>query len=120
MSFGRPYILKIKGCIHDGWLVIQKYQDTFNIEFLYYQLSSEETMAQYKTLAAGSSVLNLNKEIVSKVIIKAPKIDEQRAIAEILSNMDAEIEALQQKRDKYAAIKEGMMQELLTGKIRLI
>ena len=45
---------------------------------------------------------------------------EQKAIARILSDMDAEIEGLEQKRDKYKGIKQGMMQELLTGKTRLI
>jgi len=49
-----------------------------------------------------------------------PGIEEQIAIANIISDMDAEIEALEQKLSKYKAIKQGMMQELLTGKIRLI
>ena len=50
----------------------------------------------------------------------APTLAEQTAIAAILSDMDAEIEALEEKRDKYKAVKQGMMQELLTGRIRLI
>ena len=49
-----------------------------------------------------------------------PKLEEQQAIATILSDMDAEIAALEQKRDKTRALKQGMMQELLTGKTRLI
>ena len=49
-----------------------------------------------------------------------PTIEEQQAIAQILSDMDAEIEALEQKQAKYKAIKQGMMQELLTGKTRLV
>jgi type I restriction enzyme S subunit len=52
--------------------------------------------------------------------IELPSLPEQEAIAQILSDMDAEIEALEQKRDKYKAIKQGMMQELLTGKTRLV
>ncbi len=51
--------------------------------------------------------------------INLPTLPEQKAIAEILSDMDAEIEALEQKRDKYKAIKQGMMQELLTEKTRI-
>ena len=58
MSFGRLYILKIDGCIHDGWLTIQDYQDSFDVDFLYYLLSSEEVMKQYIAMAAGSSVKN--------------------------------------------------------------
>lgn len=56
----------------------------------------------------------------SKNVIKLPKPAEQNAIASILSSMDTEISALEQKRDKYIAIKQGMMQQLLTGKIRLV
>lgn len=121
MSFGRPYILKTEGCIHDGWLVIQNYDKYFDKEFLYYLLSSDEVLKQYKSLAAGSSVLNLNKDIVGKVVLYfPPSISEQTAIANILSDCDSEIAALEEKRDKYKEIKQGMMQQLLTGKIRLI
>lgn len=119
MSFGRPYILKINGCIHDGWLVIQDYQETFNIDFLYYILGSSQVNQQYKSMAAGSSVLNLNKDIVHRVVIPIPTIAEQIAIAQILSDMDEEIRQLEDERDKYMLVKQGMMQELLTGKTRL-
>lgn len=121
MSFGRPYILKTEGCIHDGWLVIQNYDKYFDKEFLYYLLGSDEVLKQYKSLAAGSSVLNLNKDIVGKVVLYfPPSISEQTTIANILSDCDSEIAALEEKRDKYKEIKQGMMQQLLTGKIRLI
>jgi type I restriction enzyme S subunit len=49
-----------------------------------------------------------------------PPLHEQKAIAQTLSDMDAEIEVLEKKREKYKAIKQGMMQELLTGKMRLV
>jgi len=121
MSFGRPYILDIDGCIHDGWLVIKDYQSTYDMNFLYYMLGSQAIMEQYIAMAAGSSVKNLNKDKVSAVRIYAPcDIEEQKAIANILNQMDEEIVLLEQKRTKYMDIKDGMMQQLLTGKIRLI
>lgn len=121
MSFGRPYILDIDGCIHDGWLVIKDYSNTYDMDFLYYILSSNAIFEQYIAMAAGSSVKNLNKEKVANVILFAPQsLAEQRAIATILTKMDNEITALEAKRAKYEAIKQGMMQQLLTGKIRLI
>ena len=120
MSFGRPYILKVDGCIHDGWLVIQNYQDTFDTNYLYYILGFETILAQYKSVAAGSSVLNLNKQIVSNVVVTFPLKSEQTAIAQILTDMDNEIAQLEKERDKYKELKAGMMQVLLTGKIRLI
>lgn len=121
MSFGRPYILDIDGCIHDGWLVIKDYSNTYDMDFLYYILSSNAIFEQYIAMAAGSSVKNLNKEKVANVILFAPQsLAEQRAIATILTKMDNEITDLETKKAKYEAIKQGMMQQLLTGKIRLI
>ena len=72
-------------------------------------------------MAAGSSVKNLNKEKVANVMLFSPQsLAEQQAIATILTKMDNEITALEAKRAKYEAIKQGMMQQLLTGKLRLI
>ena len=121
MSFGRPYILDIDGCIHDGWLVIKDYSNTYDMDFLYYILSSDAVFEQYIAMAAGSSVKNLNKEKVANVMLFAPQsLAEQQAIAAILTKMDDEITALEAKKTKYEAIKQGIMQQLLTGKIRLI
>ena len=119
MSFGRPYILQIDGCIHDGWLAIQNYQDTFDTDFLYYLLGSDEIFQQYIEMAAGSSVQNLNKEKVAKLLVPIFDKKEQTAIANVLSSMDKEIETLNVKLEKYRNLKTAMMQQLLTGKIRL-
>ena len=120
MSFGRPYILQIDGCIHDGWLAIQNYQETFDTDFLYYLLGSDEIFKQYIEMAAGSSVQNLNKEKVAKLLVPIVAKKEQTAIANVLSSMDKEIETLNAKLEKYCNLKTAMMQQLLTGKIRLI
>lgn len=119
MSFGRPYILRIDGCIHDGWLTIQNYQNSFDTDFLYYVMGSEETLQQYISMAAGSSVQNLNKEKVSRVIVVKPPLPEQRRIAEALSDTDALLAAMEKLIVKKRTIKQGAMQELLTGKRRL-
>lgn len=120
MSFGRPYILQIDGCIHDGWLAIQNYQDIFDTDFLYYLLGSDEIFKQYIEMAAGSSVQNLNKEKVAKLLVPIFDKKEQTAIANVLSSMDKEIETLNTKLEKYRNLKTAMMQQLLTGKIRLV
>ena len=119
MSFGRPYILQIDGCIHDGWLAIQNYQETFDGDFLYYLLGSDEIFKQYIEMAAGSSVQNLNKEKVAKLLVPILNKNEQTAIANVLSSMDKEIETLNTKLEKYRNLKTAMMQQLLTGKIGL-
>lgn len=62
----------------------------------------------------------LMNDVMKNIEIALPSIEEQKAIAQILSDMNAEIEALEEKLEKYKTIKQGMMQELLTGRIRLI
>ena len=56
----------------------------------------------------------------SELVVNLPYVDEQRAIAAVLSDMDAEIAALERRRDKTRVVKQGMMQQLLTGRVRLI
>ena len=119
MSYGRPYIMNIEGCIHDGWLVIQKYDRVFDRDYLYYALSSGLTMKQYVAMAAGSSVQNLNKEKVSKVALPCPRISEQKSIAEVLSDIDTLIIDLKKLIRKKKDIRQGTMQMLVTGKKRL-
>ena len=91
MSFGRPYILRIKGCIHDGWLRLYDFQENSNRDFLFYLLSSHNIQSQYNEAAAGSGVQNLNKEVVKGVKVVLPSLPEQEAIAEVLTAMDDEI-----------------------------
>src|SRR5690554_864133 len=117
MSFGRPYILRTSGCIHDGWLVLQDYQKKFIKDYLYYILSSSLVIDQYFSKAAGSSVLNLNKELVSSVVLPIPLIPEQKAIATALSDIDNLINSLTKLIDKKKNIKRGAMQELLKPKM---
>jgi type I restriction enzyme S subunit len=88
-------------------------------EFLYHNLDNR--YEELRSLSAGDSGRGgLNLTIIKKIEILLPSLAEQKAIARILSDMDAEIEALEKKREKYKAIKQGMMQELLSGKRRLI
>ncbi|MCZ7538804.1 MAG: restriction endonuclease subunit S [Anaerolineae bacterium] len=119
MSFGRPYISRVSGCIHDGWLVLQNYDSTFGQEFLYYLLSSKLILDQYLHRASGSSVLNLNKKLVASVFLIVPSKAEQSAISEALSDVDAALGALDRLIAKKRDMKHSAMQELLTGKKRL-
>ena len=118
MSYGRPYILAIDGCIHDGWLTIQNYQNHFSRDYLYYLLSSDVVLSQYLAMAAGSSVKNLNKEKVASLVVACPELAEQQHIADALSDTDELIASLEKMIAKKKAIKQGAMQELLTGKRR--
>ena len=88
MSFGRPYIMSISGCIHDGWLLIRNTKEIFDLTFLCQLLGSGQMLEQYSTLAAGSTVNNLNKELVGSAIVKYPTMDEQRRIGAFLERLD--------------------------------
>ncbi|EEU9537675.1 restriction endonuclease subunit S [Escherichia coli] len=88
-------------------------------EFLFYNLDSRyEELRSLSTGDGGRGGLNLT--IIRKLHLAFPPKEEQAAIAAILSDMDKEIQILQQRLDKTRQLKQGMMQELLTGKIRLI
>ncbi|MEG4595180.1 restriction endonuclease subunit S [Microcoleus sp. F8_C2] len=91
---------------------------SYSAHYLYYSLSYSVPII--KASASEQAVPLINKTDFESILIILPSIAEQKAIAQILSDMDAEIEALEQKRDKYKAIKQGMMQELLTGRTRLV
>ena len=83
--------------------------------------SMQYVKQSFQKIATGISVYGISKTNLKNVeILLPPTIEEQKAIAEILTDMDKEIEALEKKRDKYKTIKQGMMQELLTGKTRII
>ena len=73
-----------------------------------------------ETMLAGSSINNLKPEDIENAEFKVPSIGEQEAVASVLSDMDTEIEALERRRDKARQIKQGMMQQLLTGRVRLV
>ena len=89
MSFGRPYILKIDGCIHDGWLVLRDNDGTFDKRFLYYYLSSKSTYQKFKSMAVGGVVNNLNSEMVRKVSVPVPSISEQQVVADTLDKLQS-------------------------------
>ena len=81
MSFGHPYILKIDGCIHDGWLVLSDKFEVYNKDFLYYLLSSPYIYNSFCSTAGGSVVKNLNSDKVAETIIPLLSIREQTKIA---------------------------------------
>lgn len=85
-------------------------------KFIFYKFN----MINWRSYNEASGVPSLNASTIERIEVRLPKFDEQTAIAEVLADMDAEIAALEQRRDKTRALKQGMMQELLTGKTRLV
>ena len=90
-----------------------------NSIYLSHLMNSPIVSAQKARMGQGDAVVHIYINNLAQVQIELPPITEQRAIAAVLSDMDADISALEQRRDKTLAIKQGMMQQLLTGRVRL-
>lgn len=106
--------------LNSGVFVIRPIGEAYYPLFLYYVLSSEVFDEFLRKLQAGSTISHLYQKDFVNFEFVAPDIKEQKAIAETLSDMDTEITALESRLNKTQAIKQGMMQELLTGRTRLI
>jgi type I restriction enzyme S subunit len=89
-------------------------------KFIYYSFQSIFVINQIRLFTNSSSQGNIGMGDIEKIEFSVPSKEEQAAIAKVLSDMDAEIESLEHKLKKYKLLKQGMMQELLTGKTRLV
>ena len=113
MSFGRPYILQIEGCIHDGWLSLSDFEEALIPDYLYHVLmSSHIQKVMHQKASFGGAVQNLNADIVRGIEIPVPSLNEQRRIASLLdhfntlcndltSGLPAEIENRQKQYEYY-------------------
>ena len=112
MSFGKPYIMSIDGCIHDGWLLIRDTNKAFDLIFLCHLLGTSQMIDQYRSLASGSTVNNLNKELVGNTIVTIPKIDEQRVLGQYFERLDNLITLHQHKLEKLKNIKKSCLEKM--------
>ena len=112
MSFGRPYIMKIDGCIHDGWLLIRDKEGLFDKKFLCYYLASDNVMAQYRRFAAGSCVSNLNSDLVGNLQIVLPSLEQQKKCASIFEHFDMYVINATKKYELLCELKQGLLQQL--------
>ncbi|HBO3489830.1 TPA: restriction endonuclease subunit S [Pseudomonas aeruginosa] len=115
-TVGRPIVTEIDVCIHDGFVVFDDLQA--DKLFIYYMLKWIEP--DWSKHGQTGSQMNLNTGLIAGTEIALPSLPEQAAIAAVLSDMDAELVALEQRLAKTRALKQGMMQELLTGRTRLV
>lgn len=117
MALGKAVIYQVDVTINQDLkaLVIKS---SLNVKFLYYWFKFKEKSID--ELGSGSTVKGLSLLDLRSIPFQLPSIEEQQAIATILSDMDTELAALEARRDKAKQLKQGMMQELLTGRIRLV
>ena len=125
MSFGRPYILNTDGCIHDGWLVLSDYQKAYNIDFLYFMLSSRFAFCQFCSVVSGAVVKNLNSDKVANAIFPLPPLIEQQRIVEKLKKLEPYINDYDKAYEKIEKLntdfpdllKKSILQEAVQGKL---
>ena len=125
MSFGRPYILNVDGCIHDGWLVLSDYQNAYDKDFLFYMLSSAFAYSQFCDIVSGAVVKNLNSDKVSSVLFPLPPITEQRRIVTKLNRVEKSIihytkseNALSNLTNSFPQkLTKSILQEAVQGKL---
>lgn len=121
MSFGRPYILNIDGCIHDGWLVISPVGNVFDKNFLYLLLSSGYAFNQFRDQASGSAVSNLNSDKVADSLFPLPPIKAQERIVEEYEKLSIIIKELDSNKDNLKSVlhlaKSKILELAMQGKL---
>ena len=117
MSYGRPYILKISGAIHDGWASISDFGNILNSDFLYYYLSSNTVQSYWNGKINSSSVSNLNSDIIKSLPIPIPTLNIQIEIAKTLDKFETLINsiteglplAIEQSQKRYEYYRELLL-----------
>ena len=125
MSFGRPYITQVDGCIHDGWLVISLIEQSYRQDFFYYLLSSGYAYSQFSKRVAGAVVQNLNSEKVAISLFPLPPYKEQNRIVQKIKDLLPLVEKFGNDKtllDKLNAdintrLKKSILQEAIQGKL---
>ena len=112
MSFGKPYILGIDGCIHDGWLVLHDNNNTFNKDYLYYVLSSPIMYSKFTQLAVGGVVNNLNSNIVREVVVAIPPLSTQQSIVSELDKINELIRLKKEQLKDYDNLAQSIFYEM--------
>ena len=124
MSFGRPYIVKTTGAIHDGWLVFRDVDNNLDKDFFYYLLSSSYVYQQFSRNASGSTVRNLNIDIVKQTNISLPPLNEQKRIVakieKLFSNLDNSDKYLLHLEKQLKRYRQSVLKSAFEGEYKKI
>ena len=111
MSFGRPYLVDINGCVHDGWLIISDYQQHLHPLFFYYELRSDLVQRQFDGSANGSCVKNLNSDLVRKVKIHIPPMTKQIEFVDFAKQSDKSKFEIKQSIKNITEVINSLLQQ---------
>ena len=118
MSYGRPYIMKTSGYIHDGWFVL-RLNMAIDADYFYYLLSSPVVQLQFASLASGSVVKNISGDLVKKAVLPIPPLEHQHVIVEKLLALEEETQRLarlyERKHAALEALKKSLLHQAFTG-----
>ena len=121
MSFGKPYIVKTKGAIHDGWLLMRDKLKDVNKEFFYYMLSSNYMYKQFLSKASGTTVKNLNIDLVKSSNIIFPPLNIQQKVVKYLDSVSKNLEKLKsiqtQKMENLKNLKASILDKAFRGEL---
>jgi type I restriction enzyme S subunit len=116
-TIGKPIIVKIPACIHDGFVAFKNLSSQIDLEYLFYYLIFKEK--DIREMGQIGTQGNINSSLVSSFKLLKPPLFEQQRIALVLSQVDKVIESEQRYKEKLERIKQGLMEDLLTGKVRV-
>ena len=111
MSFGRPYILGIDGCVHDGWLILSDFKDSFDELYLYHALRSEHVQHQFSGVVNGATVKNLNSDLVKGTYIQLPGMEDQKKFGAFVKQVDKSKATVQKSLDEAQLLFDSLMQK---------
>lgn len=121
MSFGKPYIMKTTGCIHDGWVVFRNTYQMASEEYLYYVLSSQEIYIKFARVATGSTVKNLNIDRIKQITVKFPPLNEQNRIVEkieeLFTELDKGVQYLNDLKIQLRKYRQSVLKHAFNGEL---
>jgi type I restriction enzyme S subunit len=117
MSFGRPYIMRTSGCIHDGWLVLSPRQMEFVPDYYYSLLSSSAVFTEFARRAPGATVKNLNIELVGSVSVPVAPIDKQKAFAKRIGKVEETLKPLRESMQRLDNLFDSLQQRAFRGEL---
>lgn len=121
MSYGKPYILNINGCIHDGWFVLRLDKTLVDTDYFYYLLSSPFVKEQYDSLATGAIVQNISSDLIKKVQFCLPPLSEQQTIVQQINVLHKQTQELEQIYTQQIAdldeLKQAILKKAFNGEL---